>query len=126
MIVYDLQAVQSAAHGERGIARYVRDLAETLAAEHPDVVDVFAWNDDLPYVDRLDEFALGDRLRPFSELRDLDVDLLHVNSPFELLDYGQIGVPVRARKLVVTCYDLIPYRFPQSYLTDPMLSLIHI
>ncbi len=122
MIVFDLQAVQSAAHGERGIARYVRDLAETLAAEHPDVVDVFAWNDNLPYVERLDQLHLGGRLRPFSDLNNLAVDLLHVNSPFELLDYGQIGVPVRARRFVTTCYDLIPYRFPDQYLTDPMTN----
>lgn len=122
MIVFDLQAVQSAAHGERGIARYVTDLARTLATEHPDVVDVFAWNDQLPRVPRLDELGLGDRLRPFSELRNLDVDLLHVNSPFELLDYGQVGVPVRAGRLVTTCYDLIPYRFPHRYLTDPVTN----
>ncbi|MEO6654432.1 MAG: glycosyltransferase [Ilumatobacteraceae bacterium] len=122
MIVFDLQAVQSAAHGERGIARYVRDLAETLSTEHPDVVDVFAWNDNLPYADRLGELALGDRLQPFSALRNVAVDLLHVNSPFELLDYGEVGVPVRARRLVATCYDLIPYRFPQRYLSDPMTN----
>ena len=79
MIVFDLQAVQSAAHGERGIARYVRDLAETLAALHPDVVDIFAWNDNLPYVDRLAELELGGRLRPFSELRNLEVDVLHAD-----------------------------------------------
>ena len=120
MIVFDLQAVQSAAHGERGIARYVFDLARTLARHHPDAVDVFAWNDELPHVPRLDELDLGDRLRSFSELRNADVDVLHVNSPFELLPYGEVMAPVRARRLVVTCYDLIPYRFPDRYFTHPV------
>ncbi|NNE10921.1 MAG: glycosyltransferase [Ilumatobacter sp.] len=122
MIVFDLQAVQSAAHGERGIARFVSDVASTLATEHPGVVDVFAWNDQLPFVPRLDALGLGDRLRPFSELRDREVDVLHVNSPFELLEYGDVGVPVRPRRTVVTCYDLIPYRFPHRYLTDPVTN----
>ena len=118
MIVFDLQALQSAAHGERGIARYVRDLAGALAREHPDVVDVFAWNDHLPPSPRFDDLGFGDRLQPFSALRGADVDVLHVNSPFELLPYREVGVPVRAGRLVVTCYDLIPYRFPERYLTD--------
>jgi glycosyltransferase involved in cell wall biosynthesis len=122
MIVFDLQAIQSAAHGERGIARYVGDLATTLAAEHPDVVDVFAWNDRLPEVPRLHELGLGGRLRTFSSLRGRRVDLLHVNSPFELLPYGEIGVPVVADRLVVTCYDMIPYRYPDRYLDDPVTS----
>ena len=122
MIVFDLQAIQSAAHGERGIARYVGDLASTLATEHPDVVDVFAWNDRLPEVPRLHTLGLGDRLRPFSSLRGDHVDVLHVNSPFELLPYGEVGVPVRADRVVVTCYDLIPYRFPDRYLTDAVTS----
>ena len=119
MIVLDVQAVQSAAHGERGIARYVGELARTLAREHPDLVDVFAWNDRLPYVARLDELDLGDRLRPFSELLDREVDVLHIGSPFEMLDLAVFAPPVRARRTIVTCYDLIPYRFPDRYLTDP-------
>lgn len=118
MIAFDLQAIQSAAHGERGIARYVADLASTLAAEHPGVVDTFLWNDNLPYASRLDSLGLGDRLRPFSDVRGAEVDVLHVNSPFELLEYGEVAAPVRARRLVVTCYDLIPYRYPDRYLAD--------
>lgn len=122
MIVYDLQALQSAAHGERGIARYVADLAMTLADRHPGAVDVFAWNDRMPRVARLDDLGLGDRLTAFSELRNREVDVLHVNSPFELNEYGEIGVPVRARRLVATCYDLIPYRFPDRYFRDSVIK----
>lgn len=118
MIVYDLQALQSAAHGERGIARYVSDLAEALLERHDGVVDVFAWNDRLPFVDRIGDLGLGGRLRSFSELRGERVDLVHVNSVFEPLMYGEVGVPVRADRVVVTCYDLIPYRFLDQYLTD--------
>ena len=122
MIVFDLQALQSAAHGERGIARYVADLAETLAKEHPHVVDVFAWNDALEESPRVRELGLGDRLQPFSSLRGEVVDVLHINSPFESLRLRDLVVPVRAERTVVTCFDLIPYRFPARYLVDPIRS----
>ena len=68
MLVFDLQALQSAVHGQRGIGRYVFDLAATLHARHPNAVDVFAWNDRLPPVPALDRLALGERLVPFSAL----------------------------------------------------------
>ena len=122
MIAFDLQALQSSAHGERGIARYVADLARALATQHPDVVDLFLWNDELPYVDRLSELNVGDRLRSFSDVRGIDVDVLHINSPFEALPYADCAVPIRARRTVTTCYDLIPYRFPTAYLSDPVTS----
>ncbi len=122
MIAFDLQALQSSAHGERGIARYVADLARTLSAQHPDVVDAFLWNDELPFVDRFHDLGLGDRLRSFSDVRGASFDLLHVNSPFEALPLADCAVPIRARRTVTTCYDLIPYRFPSVYLSDPATS----
>ncbi len=119
-VAFDLQAVQSVAHGERGIARFVFDLAACLAAEQPDLVDVFLWNDTLPRPERLDALDLGGRLRSFSEVRGTDVDVLHLNSPFEGLRIGDFMPPVRARRLVATCYDLIPYRFPRQYLGNSL------
>ncbi|MGK0333112.1 MAG: glycosyltransferase involved in cell wall biosynthesis [Minisyncoccia bacterium] len=118
MIVFDIQAVQSIEHGERGIARYTGELARALQASHPDLVDVFAYNDALPYVPRLDALGLEGKLRSFSELRGQRVDLLHVNSPFEQPSIGVLAAPVIAERTVVTCYDLIPYRFSDIYLPD--------
>lgn len=118
MIVYDLQAVQSAAHGERGIARYVAELAAAIQRNHRGVVDVFAYNERLPWVRRLDTLDLGDRLQPFSALRGRSVDLVHVNSPFELVSIQDFQLPVVARRTIATCYDLIPQVFPQIYLGD--------
>ena len=83
MIAFDLQAMQSVANGERGIARYVTEIAKALVDRHLDEVDLFLWNDLLPYPPRLDELRLGDRLRSFSEVRGRSVDVLHINSPFE-------------------------------------------
>lgn len=122
MIAFDLQALQSSAHGERGIARYVADLARTLSAQHAGVVDAFLWNDQLPFVERLDQLGLGHRLRSFSDVRGGEFDVLHVNSPFEALPLADCAVPIRARRTVTTCYDLIPYRFPSVYLSDAATS----
>ncbi|MFT5979061.1 MAG: hypothetical protein ACI9AO_001915, partial [Ilumatobacter sp.] len=91
MIVFDIQAVQSIEHGERGIARYTGELARALQASHPDLVDVFAYNDALPYASRLDTLGLEGKLRSFSELRGQRVDLLHVNSPFEQPSIGVLA-----------------------------------
>jgi glycosyltransferase involved in cell wall biosynthesis len=119
MIVYDLQAVQSPQHGERGIARYVAELASALDRNHDGVVDVFAYNDHLPRVDRLERFGFGDRLRPFSSLRGSHLDLVHVNSPFERLVAHELMIPAFAERIVTTCYDLIPHLFPHVYLRNP-------
>ena len=72
----------------------------------------------LPYAPRLDALGLEGKLRSFSELRGQRVDLLHVNSPFEQPSIGVLAAPVIAERTVVTCYDLIPYRFSDIYLPD--------
>jgi glycosyltransferase involved in cell wall biosynthesis len=116
MIAFDLQALQSIGNAERGIARYVTELARALAAgPGRDLVDVYLWNDRYPYASRLDELGLGDKLQPFSAMRGRDVDVLHVNSPFEVPHLTDLLPPVRARRIVVTGYDLIPFLFPQYY-----------
>ena len=118
MIVFDVQALQSAAHGQRGIGRYTLELARALHAEFPGDVEAFAWNDRLPRTPELDRLDVGDRLVPFSALAGERVDVLHVSSPFEMRDLAEVAVPVNARRLVVTCYDVIPYRFGEAYLAD--------
>lgn len=126
MIVFDLQAIQSAAHGERGIARYVADLAAALATNYPDVVDAFVLNDQLGHQDRAERLPLGSRLVGSDELRGHTVDLLHVMSPMELLHRAEFSVPVAARRLVVTCFDLIPLRFGSTYLSDPVTRAAYL
>ena len=48
-IVYDVQATQSIHHGERGIARYVLELALAIERTSPGLIDSFVVNPDLPY-----------------------------------------------------------------------------
>ena len=123
MIAFDLQAMQSIGNSERGIARFVTEVVRHLiAGPHGDRVDLFLWNDRMPRPDRLDELGLGDRLRSFSEVAGRGVDVLHVNSPFELPSILDQLPPVRARHLVTTCYDLIPYLFPEHYIAQRFAS----
>jgi glycosyltransferase involved in cell wall biosynthesis len=116
VIVHDVQAIQSTVHAGRGIGRYVWDLAVTLQREHPGLVDAFAWNDALDRPAELDGFD-GPTVA-FSELRDAEIDVLHVASPFEPISIERLLPPCRVRRLVVTVYDVIPYRFPDVYLRD--------
>ena len=123
MIAFDLQAVQSVGNSERGIARFVTEVVRhLLAGPHADAVDLFLWNDRLPRGDKLDRLGVGDRLKSFSDVAGMEIDVLHVNSPFELPAVTDLLPPVRARRLVTTCYDLIPYLFPDHYLSDPQAS----
>lgn len=123
MIAFDLQAMQSIGNSERGIARFVTEMVRHLIdGPHRDRVDLFLWNDRMPRPDRLDELGLGDRLRSFSEVAGRDVDVLHVNSPFELPSIVDQFPPIRARRLVTTCYDLIPYLFPEHYIAERFAS----
>lgn len=117
MIVFDLQAIQSVGSSERGIARYVTETVSALVSvADRDVVDRFLWNDRLPWTDRISALGVNDRLLSFSDVRGHDVDVLHVNSPFEVPAIGDLLPPVRAQRLVVTCYDIIPRLFPHWYL----------
>lgn len=126
MIAFDLQAMQSIGNSERGIARFVTEIVRHMIdGPHRDRVDVFLWNDRMPRPDRLDDLGLGDRLRSFSEMAGRDVDVLHVNSPFELPNIVDQFPPVRARRLVTTCYDLIPYLFPEHYIAERFASVAY-
>lgn len=116
MIAFDLQALQSTDNIERGIARYVRELTRALVRDHPGVVDWFLWNDLFPYPELVETLGVGERLRSFSEVRGERVDILHINSPFEVPRGNDLLPHVHADRIVVTCYDLIPWLFPESYL----------
>ena len=126
MIAFDLQAMQSIGNSERGIARFVTEIVRHMIdGPYRDRVDLFLWNDRMPRPDRLDDLGLGDRLRSFSDVAGSDVDVLHVNSPFELPSIVDQFPPVRARHVVTTCYDLIPYLFPEHYIAERFASVAY-
>lgn len=120
MIVVDVQALQSPAYAGRGIARYVGALVEAIERRHPGIIDVVAYRHDLAHHPDLDRLPQSIERRSTRQLRGTTADLLHVASPFEPDTLDRCHVAVRPTRLVASCYDLIPQRFPERYLTDPV------
>ncbi|HEX4979260.1 MAG TPA: glycosyltransferase [Acidimicrobiales bacterium] len=122
-VVVDIQGAQSVDHRDRGIARYVTDLARGLAETAPHAVEAFSFNPDLPLPGGIEPLVASGKLRPCDEVA-FDADtILHVASPVELaVPFGRV-LPPRARAagtaVVATLFDLIPEVFADRYLVQP-------
>jgi len=119
-VLFDLQGTQSRVHGERGVSRYLVELANALETHFADEVTQYLINPDLP-VTR----ALG-ALPPPARLGSVDAlpshaSVYHVGSPFEPdIQLDKLWPPAARRmRLAVTLYDLIPEVFAETYLADP-------
>ena len=116
--LFDIQAIQSPAHAERGIARYVLNLAEALERGHSGVVSGYVLNPDLPVPSSI-EPLLGRGRVTFSDRANISSgSIYHVGSPIEAVPLDRLHPPGASRsRVVVTLYDLIPKLFPETYLT---------
>ena len=138
-IGFDMLAVQSPHHGHRGIGRYSRHLVSALlAGEHGHDVFLYA-HADLPTEripsgphaqlrplgpanasDGLNPTRLVDRL---ARTNPDGLDVLVVLSPFELWSgYCPPTRPANGLKLAAVVYDMIPFLFPRSEVSDGSLS----
>lgn len=122
MLVYaDAQAIQNPITVERGIGRYVTELATALERGHPGVVDSWVLRGDQPVPVHTPELVRGVRFRMQDDPDAVSPDVWHATSPFEwLLEPIETIFPTWARRprtrLVVTLYDLIPMLYPERYL----------
>jgi glycosyltransferase involved in cell wall biosynthesis len=124
--LYDIQGVQSRAHAERGIARYLLECASALERWHPGIVGRYLLNPDLEVPGSLEPLTSSGRLEFSDRFEVGGASVYHVGSPVEL------EVPMRklwprsaqlaGLRLVTTLYDLIPRLFSKSYLTDPLVQ----
>jgi glycosyltransferase involved in cell wall biosynthesis len=123
-VVLDIQGAQSRQHGDRGIARYIRELTKALARWQPDSVDSFLLNPDLSPPKAIEELTGTGRLTQLDAVAPADGGIYHVGSPFEHVSIDRLW-PLYARcgrmRLVVTVYDLIPLIFPHIYLSDALV-----
>ena len=128
----DLQATQSQAHADRGVARYVKD--HTRALLRRGVGDALLLNPHLPFPRNLDQDLLGSPLlhwntqsmvRRVAESVDGPI-AFHLMSPFELSLRGEGDLPPHLLRgeipVAVTLYDLIPLVMADRYLTDERLA----
>jgi glycosyltransferase involved in cell wall biosynthesis len=121
----DARGTQSAAHAERGIARYIIEQTRALIEAEPDLKVTIGLDPDLPVPAPFESLRGSKRLRWHSRT-DPEVEPLpsiyHVMSPFEsgieLEDIWPEWVRRGACRTVVTLYDLIPLMMRDRYLTD--------
>lgn len=122
MLVYaDAQAIQNPITVERGIGRYVTELATALELSHPGAVNSWVLRGDQPVPVHTPDLVRGARFRFQDDPDACSPDIWHATSPFEwLLDPVETIFPTWARRsrtrLVVTLYDLIPMLYPERYL----------
>lgn len=119
-LVHDIQATQSTAHSERGVARYVKEHVRALLRRG--VGEALLLNPHLPFPRRLDQDLLTSPLLQWntqSVLRAVaeraDGPLAYfLASPFELSLRGEGDLPPHAlrgeMRTITTLYDLIPLR----------------
>ncbi len=126
MIVVDLLGVQNRDHGERGVARYVLNLAMALEALNPTLVDVYLVHSHLPIPAVLDPLIASGKVVEASEFArsvPLEGGSFLAGSLFELDETDETVIPLWARaqewELVAILYDLIPLLFPEDYLASP-------
>jgi glycosyltransferase involved in cell wall biosynthesis len=121
-VTLDIQALQSVAHAERGVGRYVANHASALLRAGARV-ERCTLNPLLPAPRNVaNTLARSERLawateRVFSDVASSGPFVHHVMSPFEDVRPadGLVAPPAfgRADAIVVTCYDVIPYVMPE-------------
>ncbi len=128
-VVVDLLGFQNREHGERGIARYVQNLALALERADPSFVDHYLVHTHLPLpagIERLITSGKLLRLDRVHETIDLNSGGLFIaGSVFELQEPLNVVLPPWARtpewRTATILYDLIPLRFPDWYLSNSVM-----
>ncbi len=122
-VVFDLLGVQNRDHGERGIARYVLQLALAVERAAPGLVDRYLVRPHLPVPGGLEPLISTGRVRPWRGREEVDVaggGVFVSGSLFELHEDADAVHPRPFRdpawRSGAVLYDLIPLRFPELYL----------
>jgi glycosyltransferase involved in cell wall biosynthesis len=125
-VFFDIQGVQSAAHGERGIARYLTEVSLALERWHPKSVARYLLDPQLAVPGSIEPLAVTRKLT-FTDRTDASEAMVyHVGSPFEFIGLERIWPRFAHRtgmRLAVTLYDLIPALFPDIYLANPEVNV---
>src|SRR5947199_10438357 len=82
-VLLDIQGTQSRAHADRGIARYLPELAAALMRLHPEAVHALLLNPDLPPPTRIEPIHADGRLARLDAVSGAEGDSFHVCSPYD-------------------------------------------
>lgn len=127
MLVYaDGQPLQNPITVERGIGRYVTELARAVEHNHPGAVSSWVLRRGYPVPAHTPELIRSARYRMQGDPRMPAPDVWYQSSPFESLPEPVDSLwPAWARgrrtRLVTTLYDLIPLIYSDQYLADPTI-----
>jgi hypothetical protein len=128
-VVYDLLGFQSREHGERGIARYVLQLALALERARPGLVTQYLMHPGLPFPAGAEPLVATGRVVRADRDQGLRSPsargVFLAGSPFEDFHHpSDVVFPPWTRssrwRTVAVLYDLIPGRFPELYLKTPL------
>jgi glycosyltransferase involved in cell wall biosynthesis len=125
-VFFDIQGVQSAAHAERGIARYLTELSRALERWHPESVARYLLDPHLAVPGSIEPLAATGKLTFTDRVDPGEASVYHVGSPFEFIGLERIWPRFAHRtgmRLAVTLYDLIPALFPEIYLANPEVNV---
>jgi glycosyltransferase involved in cell wall biosynthesis len=121
----DARGTQSAAHGERGVARYVAEHTKALVNVAPEAIGAIGLDPAVPIPHSMRPLEGSGPIRWHGSTNADGVpspSIYHVMSPFEMTMTLDEIWPVWARRsdarVVVTLYDLIPLVMREDYLTE--------
>lgn len=125
-VVFDIRAVQSRHHGERGIARYVNSLGAALEEIEPGLVTDYLIDPAFPLPPAAEWAIRTGRCRGRDDVPSwlrAERGVFLIGSPFEESNDPEGVLPRWAQtpswQVASILYDLIPLRFPEHYLADP-------
>jgi glycosyltransferase involved in cell wall biosynthesis len=121
----DARGTQSAAHGERGVARYIAEHTKALIDAAPEAIGAVGLDRNVPIPPSMRSVEGTGLIRWHSPTNPDGVGppaIYHVMSPFEMTMTLDEVWPVWIRRsntrVVVTLYDLIPLVMREDYLTE--------
>ena len=127
MLVYaDARAIQDPVTVERGIGRYITEVALEVERHHPGAIGSWVLRADLPIPVHTPALVRNARYRTEGDPDLRPPEIWHQCSPFESLDDPIDAMwPIWARstrtRLVTTLYDLIPLHYSDQYLRAPAI-----
>ncbi len=121
-MLLDIQGAQSVDHRDRGIARYVLELASALQEAYPGHIRQFLLNPDLAPPGRFEALLATGKVARSDACDPPEEGILHIVSPYELsVPLSRLWLAPRTShrlRRVVTVYDMIPEIFSHHYLAD--------